>query len=30
LAELLRINEVRKAFGNLRALDGVTLGVEEK
>ncbi len=30
MAELLRINEVRKAFGNLRALDGVTLGVEEK
>jgi branched-chain amino acid transport system ATP-binding protein len=30
LEELLRINEVRKAFGSLRALDGVTFGVKEK
>jgi branched-chain amino acid transport system ATP-binding protein len=30
LADLLQINEVRKAFGNLRALDGVTFNVGEK
>jgi len=30
LAELLQINEVKKAFGNLRALDGVTFSVGEK
>jgi len=30
LADLLQINEVRKAFGNLRALDGVTFSVGEK
>jgi branched-chain amino acid transport system ATP-binding protein len=30
LAELLRINEVKKAFGSLHALDGVTFGVGEK
>jgi branched-chain amino acid transport system ATP-binding protein len=30
LTELLQINDVRKTFGNLRALDGVTFGVNEK
>jgi branched-chain amino acid transport system ATP-binding protein len=30
LAGLLRINEVRKSFGNLHALDGVTFDVGEK
>ena len=30
MAELLRINEVKKAFGSLRALDGVSFGVGEK
>jgi branched-chain amino acid transport system ATP-binding protein len=30
LADLLQISEVRKAFGNLRALDGVTFNVGEK
>lgn len=30
MAELLRIDDVRKAFGNLRALDGVTFGVNDK
>ena len=30
LAELLRIEEVRKSFGSLRALDGVSFGVDEK
>jgi len=30
LADLLQINDVRKAFGNLRALDGVTFNVGEK
>ena len=30
MTELLRINEVRKSFGSLHALDGVTFGVNEK
>lgn len=30
MAELLRIEEVKKSFGNLHALDGVTFGVNEK
>jgi len=30
LAEILRMNEVRKSFGSLQALDGVTFGVNEK
>ena len=30
MEELLRMNEVRKAFGSLQALDGVTFGVNEK
>lgn len=30
MAELLRISEVRKSFGSLHALDGVTFGVDEK
>ena len=30
MTELLQINDVRKTFGNLRALDGVTFGVNEK
>ncbi len=30
MAQLLEVRDVRKSFGNLRALDGVTLGVEEK
>jgi branched-chain amino acid transport system ATP-binding protein len=30
MAELLRVSDVKKAFGNLRALDGVTFGIEEK
>jgi branched-chain amino acid transport system ATP-binding protein len=30
MARLLQVKDVKKAFGNLRALDGVTLGAEEK
>jgi branched-chain amino acid transport system ATP-binding protein len=30
MAELLRMNDVKKAFGSLHALDGVTFGVDEK
>jgi branched-chain amino acid transport system ATP-binding protein len=30
LEELLRINDVKKAFGSLRALDGVTFDIREK
>ena len=30
MAEILRMNEVRKSFGSLQALDGVTFGVNEK
>ena len=30
MAELLQISEIRKSFGNLRALDGVTFSVGEK
>jgi len=30
MAEILRMNEVRKSFGSLLALDGVTFGVNEK
>ena len=30
MAPILEVNEVRKSFGSLKALDGVTLGVEEK
>jgi len=30
LTELLRIDDLRKTFGSLRALDGVTFGVSEK
>jgi len=30
LAEILRMNDVKKSFGSLQALDGVTFGVNEK
>ena len=30
MEELLRINDVAKSFGNLRALDGVTFGIKDK
>ncbi len=30
MAEILRMNEVRKSFGSLQALDGVTFSVNEK
>ena len=30
MEELLRIDDVRKAFGSLRALDGVSLGIKER
>ena len=30
MAEILRMNDVKKSFGSLQALDGVTFGVNEK
>ncbi len=30
MEKLLQINDIRKAFGSLRALDGVTFGVEDR